>query len=91
MILLVYETKRWYIWGNILYTQEGYPMDTHQTLRICSENIPDTQSTIFWGMSLRKMDVPRNIPLYFVLMKWNYYKCRMDIPQVRDHNEGSLQ
>ena len=43
-------------------------------LRMRSENIPYFQSTIFWGISLKKMDIPRNIPLYLVLMKWNYYK-----------------
>ena len=35
----------------------------------------------------KKLDVPRNIPLFLVRMKWNYYKCRMDIPQVRDHHK----
>ena len=36
------------------------------------------------------MDIPRNIPLYLVLMKLNYYKCRMDIPQVRQHLNTSM-
>ena len=26
----------------------------HQTFRMCSENIPDFQSIIFWGISLKK-------------------------------------
>ena len=33
------------------------------------------------------MDIPRNIPLYLVLMMWNYYKCKMDIAQVRKHQK----
>ena len=36
-------------------------MDIHQTFRMCSENIPDFQST--------NQSIPRNIPLYLVLMK----------------------
>ena len=61
-------------------------MDIHQTFRMCSENIPDIQTTVFWGISLKKMDIPKNIPLYLVLMKWNQYKYRMDIPQIREHH-----
>ena len=34
----------------------------------------------------KKKDIPRNILLYLVLMKWNYYKCRLDILQVSKHH-----
>ena len=69
------------MWGNILSTQEGYPMYVHQTSKMCSENILDFQYTIFWGISLKKLDIPRNIALYiasfiftfifFILLLWS--------------------
>ena len=37
-------------------------MDIHQTFRMCSENIPDFQSTIFLRDIPQTMDIPSNIP-----------------------------
>ena len=31
-----------------------HSLNSRQTFRMCSENIPDFQSTIFWGISLKK-------------------------------------
>ena len=36
------------------------------------------------------MDIPENIPLYLVLMKWIYYKCKMDIPQVSQDPKAAV-
>ena len=66
--------------GNILLAQEGYPMDIHQTFRMCSENIPDFQSTIWGGDIPQKMDIPRNIPLYLVRMKQKLLQIQNEYP-----------
>ena len=39
----------------------------------------------------KQMNIPRNIPLYLVFMNWNYYECRLDIPQVREHPHHFLK